>query len=155
MAGGGFVDGAGSRAAQYEYRITWYFIFACIIGSMGGSLFGYDLGVSGEFSDCFSLFRSSSFFMDSPWFLHIVKASSNFAAGCFEVFVWTVSWYFLVWLFHDNCYKKSIIIPMGVKAPLALQVQVLFGKEFLFQMEKIVKNYRWFRYFNFNHGSLK
>ncbi|KAL3535707.1 hypothetical protein ACH5RR_004168 [Cinchona calisaya] len=47
MAGGGFVDVKGSRADQYEYKITSYFIFACVIGSMGGSLFGYDLGVSG------------------------------------------------------------------------------------------------------------
>ncbi|KAL0346620.1 UNVERIFIED_CONTAM: Sugar transport protein 14 [Sesamum calycinum] len=37
----------GARAHLYEYRITPYFIFACIVGSMGGSLFGYDLGVSG------------------------------------------------------------------------------------------------------------
>ncbi|KAL0374387.1 UNVERIFIED_CONTAM: Sugar transport protein 14 [Sesamum radiatum] len=49
MAGGGVVDSkGGARAHLYEYRITPYFIFACIVGSMGGSLFGYDLGVSGE-----------------------------------------------------------------------------------------------------------
>ncbi|CAI9100410.1 OLC1v1037407C1 [Oldenlandia corymbosa var. corymbosa] len=48
MAGGGFIDEkGGARAAHYEYRITSYFIFACIVGSLGGSLFGYDLGVSG------------------------------------------------------------------------------------------------------------
>lgn len=48
MAGGGLVDSkGGARAHLYEYRITPYFIFACIVGSMGGSLFGYDLGVSG------------------------------------------------------------------------------------------------------------
>lgn len=47
MAGGAFVDGGGSRAAHYEYKITPYFITACLIGSFGGSLFGYDLGVSG------------------------------------------------------------------------------------------------------------
>ncbi|XP_027176674.1 sugar transport protein 14 [Coffea eugenioides] len=47
MAGGAFVDGGGSRAAHYEYKITSYFITACLIGSFGGSLFGYDLGVSG------------------------------------------------------------------------------------------------------------
>lgn len=38
---------SGGRAHLYEYKITWYFIFACIVGSLGGSLFGYDLGVSG------------------------------------------------------------------------------------------------------------
>ncbi|XP_050216296.1 sugar transport protein 14-like [Mercurialis annua] len=48
MAGGGFTDAANlKRAHLYEYKITTYFIFACIIGSSGGLLFGYDLGVSG------------------------------------------------------------------------------------------------------------
>lgn len=48
MAGGAFVDaGATGRAAMYEYKITPYFIFACIVAASGGSLFGYDLGVSG------------------------------------------------------------------------------------------------------------
>ncbi|CAN4097519.1 unnamed protein product [Withania somnifera] len=48
MAGGGFVDDKGGRKAHlYEYRITGYFIFACVVAAMGGSLFGYDLGVSG------------------------------------------------------------------------------------------------------------
>lgn len=45
---GGFVGGdIGKRAALYEGRTTSYFILACIVGSLGGSLFGYDLGVSG------------------------------------------------------------------------------------------------------------
>ena len=45
---GGFVGGAvGRRADLYEGRITGYFILACLVGSLGGSLFGYDLGVSG------------------------------------------------------------------------------------------------------------
>ncbi|XP_009782189.1 sugar transport protein 14-like [Nicotiana tabacum] len=47
MAGGGFDDRRGARAHLYEYKITWYFIFSCIIAATGGSLFGYDLGVSG------------------------------------------------------------------------------------------------------------
>ncbi|XP_051149103.1 sugar transport protein 14 [Andrographis paniculata] len=48
MAGGGVLDAnSGARAHLYEYRITPYFVFACIVGSLGGSLFGYDLGVSG------------------------------------------------------------------------------------------------------------
>ncbi|KAJ6957886.1 hypothetical protein NC653_039763 [Populus alba x Populus x berolinensis] len=45
---GGFVDAGNlKRAHLYEYRITGYFIFACIVAALGGSLFGYDLGVSG------------------------------------------------------------------------------------------------------------
>lgn len=48
MAGAGFGDaGAGKRAHLYEHKITAYFIFACIVAALGGSLFGYDLGVSG------------------------------------------------------------------------------------------------------------
>lgn len=50
MAGGIIGDpSSGARAHLYEYRITPYFVFACIVGSMGGSLFGYDLGVSGNY----------------------------------------------------------------------------------------------------------
>ncbi|KAI3524643.1 hypothetical protein L1887_03305 [Cichorium endivia] len=48
MAGGGMVNGkGGARAEFYEHKITSYFIFACIVAALGGSLFGYDLGVSG------------------------------------------------------------------------------------------------------------
>lgn len=47
MAGGGFVNAASGRAALYEYKITPYFIFACVVAASGGALFGYDLGVSG------------------------------------------------------------------------------------------------------------
>lgn len=48
MAGGGFTDaGDLKRAHLYEYKITSYFIIACMVAAMGGSLFGYDLGVSG------------------------------------------------------------------------------------------------------------
>ncbi|KAF5742991.1 sugar transport protein 14-like [Tripterygium wilfordii] len=48
MAGGGFTDaGKLKRAHLYEYRITGYFVFSCIVAALGGSLFGYDLGVSG------------------------------------------------------------------------------------------------------------
>lgn len=49
MAGGGFGDGGAplKRAHLYEYRITGYFVTACIVAALGGSLFGYDLGVSG------------------------------------------------------------------------------------------------------------
>ncbi|KAJ0881854.1 hypothetical protein HanRHA438_Chr10g0478701 [Helianthus annuus] len=47
MAGGGTVsDKGGPRAELYEHRITSYFIFACVVAALGGSLFGYDLGIS-------------------------------------------------------------------------------------------------------------
>lgn len=49
MAGGGFTDGGPlKRAHLYEYKFTWYFFNACIVAALGGSLFGYDLGVSGN-----------------------------------------------------------------------------------------------------------
>lgn len=48
MAGGGFTNGGNlKRAHLYEYRLTPYFFFSCIVGALGGALFGYDLGVSG------------------------------------------------------------------------------------------------------------
>ena len=51
MAGGfAGADAGAGRAEQYEGRITSYFILACIVGSFGGSLFGYDLGVSSEYT---------------------------------------------------------------------------------------------------------
>ena len=50
MAGGAFEDTeAAKRAHLYEHKITGYFIFSCIVAASGGALFGYDLGVSGEF----------------------------------------------------------------------------------------------------------
>jgi len=67
MAGGGFVEaGQLKRAHLYEYRITGYFIFACIIAALGGSPFGYDLGISGE-----SFFLSSRLF---AWILNVSAA---------------------------------------------------------------------------------
>ena len=38
------------RVELYEGNITAYVILACIVAAIGGSLFGYDLGVSGKFS---------------------------------------------------------------------------------------------------------
>jgi len=51
MAGGGVESGAtGKRAHLYEHKFTHYFAFTCVVGALGGSLFGYDLGVSGSSS---------------------------------------------------------------------------------------------------------
>jgi len=46
---GGIVEGGerGKRAHLYNHKFTIYFAFTCIVGALGGSLFGYDLGVSG------------------------------------------------------------------------------------------------------------
>ncbi|KAG5014678.1 hypothetical protein AAZX31_08G035200 [Glycine max] len=48
MAGGGVeIGGPGKRAHLYEHKFSWYFVYTCFVGALGGSLFGYDLGVSG------------------------------------------------------------------------------------------------------------
>jgi len=36
----------GKRAHLYEHKFTHYFAFTCIVGALGGALFGYGLGVS-------------------------------------------------------------------------------------------------------------
>ncbi|XP_028760708.1 sugar carrier protein A-like [Neltuma alba] len=49
MAGGSFTQGAVTRerAAQYKGRVTAYVVISCIVAATGGSLFGYDIGISG------------------------------------------------------------------------------------------------------------
>lgn len=50
MAGGSLapVGVARERAEQYRGKVTTYVIIACIVAATGGSLFGYDVGISGE-----------------------------------------------------------------------------------------------------------
>ncbi|KAJ3704669.1 hypothetical protein LUZ61_008374 [Rhynchospora tenuis] len=49
MAGGGVapLGVKKERAAQYKGRVTPYVVFACLIAAVGGSIFGYDIGISG------------------------------------------------------------------------------------------------------------
>ncbi|XP_050207493.1 sugar carrier protein A [Mercurialis annua] len=50
MAGGGSLAPAGGRkerAELYEGKVTFAVVIACIIAAIGGSLFGYDVGISG------------------------------------------------------------------------------------------------------------
>ncbi|KAJ6746160.1 hypothetical protein OIU74_028759 [Salix koriyanagi] len=49
MAGGsiGPAGVAKERAEQYQGRVTLSVIIACVIAAVGGSLFGYDIGISG------------------------------------------------------------------------------------------------------------
>ena len=47
MAGGGVVNVAGGKAAQYEGRVTVFVVLACVVAASGGLLFGYDIGISG------------------------------------------------------------------------------------------------------------
>jgi len=50
MAGGSFTTGNvdNERAELYKGRVTPYVIIACIVAATGGSLFGYDVGISGS-----------------------------------------------------------------------------------------------------------
>ncbi|KAL8145336.1 sugar transport protein 7-like [Apium graveolens] len=49
MAGGSFGPAgvAKERADQYQGRVTAYVIISCIVAAVGGSIFGYDIGISG------------------------------------------------------------------------------------------------------------
>ena len=51
MAGGPLAPTgvAKERAEQYQGRVTLYVIIACIVAAVGGSIFGYDIGISGTF----------------------------------------------------------------------------------------------------------
>ena len=54
MAGGGFVVGDGQKT--YPGKLTPFVLFTCVVAAMGGLIFGYDIGISGNFSHCFSAF---------------------------------------------------------------------------------------------------
>lgn len=50
MAGGSFVtttQGGKTRAEHYTGQTTFFVVLACIVAATGGSIFGYDLGISG------------------------------------------------------------------------------------------------------------
>ncbi|MFS8034493.1 putative protein unc-13 [Helianthus anomalus] len=51
MAGGSVAPTgvAKDRAEQYEGKVTAYAIIACIVAAVGGSIFGYDIGISCDF----------------------------------------------------------------------------------------------------------
>lgn len=133
MAGGGFGDDkGGARAHLYEYRITGYFVFACVVAAMGGSLFGYDLGVSGEYifflnTLFFSSQILSAYVFTSAWFgrstlgysshlchcslpiIIVINASFLFSLCflCFPPFPWTVK---KNWLLTNGKYGEKIYI---------------------------------------------
>lgn len=50
MAGGSLapLGVAKERAAQYQGRVTSYVVVACVVAAVGGSIFGYDIGISGN-----------------------------------------------------------------------------------------------------------
>ncbi|CAA0813469.1 Sugar transport protein 7 [Striga hermonthica] len=44
---GGFGPTGVERAGEYKGKVTPYVIIACLVAAIGGSLFGYDIGISG------------------------------------------------------------------------------------------------------------
>lgn len=50
MAGGSFGPAgvAKERAEQYKGKVTLYVIMACFVAAIGGAIFGYDIGISGN-----------------------------------------------------------------------------------------------------------
>lgn len=51
MAGGGIHGPTGvakERAQQYKGRVTPFVAMACLVAAVGGSIFGYDIGISGN-----------------------------------------------------------------------------------------------------------
>ncbi|KAJ0682154.1 hypothetical protein HanPI659440_Chr16g0644181 [Helianthus annuus] len=48
MAGGGIQTSPGSNKA-YPGNLTLYVTFTCIVAGMGGLIFGYDIGISGNY----------------------------------------------------------------------------------------------------------
>uniref|UniRef100_A0A453KXI4 Major facilitator superfamily (MFS) profile domain-containing protein n=1 Tax=Aegilops tauschii subsp. strangulata TaxID=200361 RepID=A0A453KXI4_AEGTS len=50
MAGGGMaaLGVKKERAAEYKGRMTLAVAMACLVAAVGGSIFGYDIGISGK-----------------------------------------------------------------------------------------------------------
>lgn len=47
MAGGGFAAAQGD-GRKYEGGVTAFVVITCLVAAMGGLMFGYDIGISGE-----------------------------------------------------------------------------------------------------------
>lgn len=85
MAGGSMAPTGVSeeRAAEYKGRVTGYVIITCLVGAVGGSLFGYDIGISGMFFEMFCFFLEANLiaavgflgFLCSGFFVQFIRAS--------------------------------------------------------------------------------
>ena len=43
---------SNERAQQYQGGVTLYVVVACMVAAIGGSIFGYDIGISGMYVYC-------------------------------------------------------------------------------------------------------
>lgn len=91
MAGGSFTAGGAvdkERAEQYKGRVTAYVIIACIVAATGGSLFGYDIGISGLSSIHALKSRTSMVFYLFPrfrlFFISYSELKTQMAYGCYR-----------------------------------------------------------------------
>ena len=77
MAGGGFIAQGGK---EYPGKLTLYVLVTCIVGSMGGLIFGYDIGISGNFHFHLSyiLVYLVSFSNEIIIFKHIIISRNQF-----------------------------------------------------------------------------
>lgn len=108
MAGGSFGPAgvAKERAAQYQGRLTIYVIIACTVAAVGGSIFGYDIGISGtsiSWIHSFSRFTTSVETLANDireivvernfWCLPILNQNVNSEKfSCPKKFVWVGMW---------------------------------------------------------------
>ncbi|RVX06455.1 Sugar carrier protein C [Vitis vinifera] len=44
---GGFMGPSGGDHVEYPGKLTWSVLISCVLGAMGGLIFGYDIGISG------------------------------------------------------------------------------------------------------------
>ena len=60
MEGGSFGPAgvARERAQHYKGKLTSYVIIACAVAAVGGSNFGYDIGISGTSLFCIRIFTN-------------------------------------------------------------------------------------------------
>ena len=46
---GDFMGPSGGDHVEYPGKLTWSVLISCVLGAMGGLIFGYDIGISGKF----------------------------------------------------------------------------------------------------------
>ena len=50
--------GAASEGGQYSGKMTPFVVLSCMMAAMGGVLFGYDIGISGQFLILHMIFKT-------------------------------------------------------------------------------------------------
>lgn len=71
MPGGGFAASVPPAGVEFEAKITPIVIISCIMAATGGLMFGYDVGISGNFILILFLFEFLDFFSEFMLLLRI------------------------------------------------------------------------------------